>query len=353
MIEEEVVVHRHQEDVTFSGKFAEAVFSKKIGRFELPPNREDTTVSELVDPMHKYVLNSHGHRGPDFQPNVDILAAGCSQTYGVGVPESGSWPAQMARITGMSYANLSLPGVSIEWIVDAVMSYFYEFGHPKYVFVLFPDLFRGEMAVNINVNESRDTSVNDFFAYGADLDENKGVIPIDSLDPRITTKAKLSKRPHYIEDTLAVEEAVRRSIKAIRYLEQYCNATGVKLYWYSWSSDLVNLARTLPEEYKFDNYTQVDALENWVSVQGGLGSEPKVDIKIDHDPNNENSCTDEMYRTGECTCYSSCHGEYKEQYGESFHYGTDRFVAEGPGHMGVHKLIHLAEDFVKIIESNP
>ena len=348
MTAEDVVVHRHGKRVSFTGKFAESVFSKNVRHFQLPPGRQDTTISELVDPYNDYTLNQHGHRGPEFRSGIDFLAAGCSQTYGIGVPENGTWAALLAEGSDMSYANISLPGGSIEWVVDSVLSYFREFGNSKYLFILFPDLFRVEIAVNPGISKSRDHDVNDFFSYGADDDVYSGLIELDSLDPNYSNAPRTSRRPHFAEETLAAEEAIRRSVKAIRYLEQYCLASGIKFVWGSWSDDLIDLATHIPEQYAFGNFIDLMGMHEWDSTQVEGEFDKPVDMKLDH--SDDKGCDQTKLDSGKCRCYVDCHKEYSNSFQDAFHFGTDRHVNKGQGHIGVHKHLHIAEDFLAAIK---
>lgn len=49
--------------------------------------------------------DERGYRNASSSPGVDVLAIGDSMTYGYGAPAEGSWPRQLAELTGLSIYN--------------------------------------------------------------------------------------------------------------------------------------------------------------------------------------------------------------------------------------------------------
>lgn len=278
------------------------------------------------------------------------MAAGCSQTFGIGVPESGSWPALLAEKLGMSYANLSAPGASIEWIVQSLFTYFHEFGNPKILALLVPDLFRIEVVLNSDINQSREVSSRDLPTQGIDKDFKKGVVTFRSVELDINWRAKLSKRPFHIEDTIPPEEAVYRNFKHLMMLEEYCRAAGITLLWTSWSDDVNRFIEDYYDKNYFDYSFICDELFFWASDGKQEEWEKDEDFKLNHGLNPE--CPSENLSDG-CICYDkSCHSELKELYPESFHFGTDKYKKGiGNSHLGVHKHAHIALSFYNQILS--
>ena len=89
-----------------------------------------------------YITNSKDFRSPEFKKNTDLLIAGCSFTYGVGIPQEFMWAEIVAKDLNLSHANLSMPGDSVVGQVKKIFAYFKEYGHPKFLCALFPDFGR-------------------------------------------------------------------------------------------------------------------------------------------------------------------------------------------------------------------
>lgn len=87
-----------------------------------------------------YNLNNENHRGPDFVENADLLAIGCSVTYGIGLPQETTWPHRLAEELNLSTYNvLAFPGGSQSLILRQTIEYIYKYGKPKYLVALLPD----------------------------------------------------------------------------------------------------------------------------------------------------------------------------------------------------------------------
>lgn len=57
-----------------------------------------------------YNINSEGFRCEDFDDTPCLVALGCSYTFGVGLPDTDTWPALVAQARGLKVVNLSWPG---------------------------------------------------------------------------------------------------------------------------------------------------------------------------------------------------------------------------------------------------
>ena len=81
-------------------------------------NPSDFLQATLVDDpalAHRIAPGTSGHdalgfRNRDVPPQVDVVAIGDSNTYGVSAPRDGSWPAQLARELGRPVYNMGLGG---------------------------------------------------------------------------------------------------------------------------------------------------------------------------------------------------------------------------------------------------
>lgn len=341
--DDSVVIQRNGQSTELSKEFLEATFERNVKKYKYGQNQ-----AEAFDDGTEYIVNNYGYRGPDFRSGVDILAAGCSQTYGVGVPEQGTWPAFLAKKLDMSYVNLSASGASIEWIVQSLFTYFHEFGHPKILALFVPDLFRIEVVINNEINTSRDVSKKDLAIQGIDAQFTKGVVTMRSMEMDINWRPKLSKRPFPIEDTIPPEEAIYRNFKHLMMLEEYCNATGIALLWTSWSDDVNMFIEDYQDRNYFNNSFICEDLFFWAS-DGNSEWLLEEDFKLNHGLNPE--CPS-LNLSDECICYDKCHEELKEMAGDAFHFGRDRFTRGiNNSHLGVHKHAHIADSFYKEIMS--
>jgi hypothetical protein len=92
-----------------------------------------------------YKINNEGFRCDNFDKNLttELLFAGCSETFGYGGLLEDCW-AYMANneLSLKNYFNLSQPGVGYQVIIYNILSYIKEYGIPKSLFILFPNIER-------------------------------------------------------------------------------------------------------------------------------------------------------------------------------------------------------------------
>jgi hypothetical protein len=101
------------------------------------------------DRINEYKLNTLGYRSQEFR-KVPVVFAGCSITFGVGVPHEGIWSTIVGEKLGLDYVNLSVPGWSIQAIIDNLFRYFYTYGNPETLFVALPDYNRLVLTSNLD-----------------------------------------------------------------------------------------------------------------------------------------------------------------------------------------------------------
>ena len=89
-----------------------------------------------------YSLNSKGYRSTEFSKDTDLIFAGCSYTYATGLQDEYIWGNILADSLKMSRSNLGMEGWSTQAIVKNLFAYFEEYGNPKILVCLFPDLQR-------------------------------------------------------------------------------------------------------------------------------------------------------------------------------------------------------------------
>lgn len=312
----------------FKDDLADAIFSKKLLKSPLPYGWDTSDVQDKYDSYNEYSLNSYNCRGPEFINDVDFIFAGCSQTFGIGVPDDGVWPKFVSDELGGTYVNLSMLGAGMEWIADSIYRYIHTFGRPKRgIMILAPDVYRMDTVVNNTINSCPDPTIRDYvpqYYSESDLDLRLITYHLKNKEP-----ANYLKRPFPIEETAIEEESIRRTVTSLRNLEIFCNQVGIPLIWATWSDSLYEIANTIPDEYKFDNYLNLHPVL-WRPREDESGN--PIDSLLD------GVTGDEM----------TCHASLSEQYGVAFPAGTDRFkFNDGQAHMGVHRHIHVAQDFIE------
>jgi hypothetical protein len=232
-----------------------------------------------------YSVNLHGYRGPELGL-VDLLTSGCSQSFGVGIPENLTWTNMLAQ--GVSYNNLSYPGNSTVAMVEDVFKYFEQYGHPKYLRLLLPDFLRFKFIKAANENtfiQNSQGKIGEFLNTVSDADRSM---------------LKYEKLPIAIEKIMPTSVPFRSNLFAIKMLEQYVAQTDIDFKWATWHNELnVHFNK---HDYKFKNYVQSKVIE-------------------DYD-------------------YKNCHQDIKQIDPRFFDVGTDP-----QEHMGSHAHAHYAELF--------
>jgi hypothetical protein len=339
----------HNRELTFTGDFKEAIFGKHVMKMPVPLLWDSPSIKDNHEKYNEYTLNNYNYRGPDFVSGIDVITAGCSQTFGIGVPDNGPWPVHLAESLGASYVNLSMPGASVEWIINSIYRYIDTFGPPKRgIVILFPDILRNDIVINSDINTATKTNIGDFIPQYYSDDSKFRLI---SYSPMGYPAPNYIKKPYPVENTVVMEESVKSAILKIKDLERFCKYAGIKLVWSSWADSLVWLMRDIPEQYSFDNYVRIVSLADWKSHIHPIEKTPEdpegiADYKLDHIGYSDiTGCTKEMALNGTCICFSRCHFDRFEEFSLSFHEGTDR-IGQGNSHYGVHKHMHIADDLV-------
>lgn len=289
---------------------------------KIPENKKGIYLGEdLVDINHSYILNSFGYRSPEFE-NVSILAGGCSQTFGIGVPQKMTWSYQLSKNLDATCANISKPGASVQWIVQKMFAYFKEYGNPKQIVCVFPDFYRMVFATNTNllkISEDFKNNISD-------------IILLETIDE----KPKYSKSPHKVQDVIPSELAFYISCHYINILEHYCKSHNIKFAWTTWKYNLGELIKSLSREYGiFENYLDVDD-NRWINHK-----DRDILCKYKEDADNYNANAD----------FIDCHIEVKEEYSHCFDKGADYEKNPEFRHMGIHRHIHFAEAFTNFIKN--
>lgn len=305
----------------YNARFAREIFENS---FKEHPTEVSAHVK--LDNINTYRLNSSGYRSDEFGPGAELVVAGCSFTFGSGVPEDWRWGAAVARDLGMKETNLGVCAWSTQLIIENIFAYVKKYGAPKKLLCLFPDPSRSPLS-----------AVEGFLEYDDGFDGDRQVVNVmleRMTDYEYSDKPKYSRRPYQIDDVIPIELPMYFYFKYIQMLEEYCAVSGIELLWSTWDRQLGEYLEDRSDGqakhlmHGFRNYVELGSVEwDWdISVEGGgMVATMLEDSK---------------------RAYGDCHPDLEKQFGDNFYMGTD---VEGLVHWGVHKHVHIAEKFVGAI----
>jgi len=258
-------------------------------------------------------LNVHGFRSPDFINNPDYIFSGCSITLGNGLPIEKIWPEIVIKELKSSYVNISFSGDSITAQVNKIFKYINEFGNPKNIVALFPDLSRF-LAFN-----HKDLLSSKAFK-GKDL---KNTPPhnlyLESISPEENqNRINYFKRPLHLEEIVTPEISNLYSSNSIHILSQYCKSNGINFVWSTWDRSTEKLIDLMSNPYEYFMPMETDKWHYDLSSLKDIYSE-------------------------------DCHKEYSDDL--FFHNGSDLEHGIEFAHFGSHRHIHYAEKFLDKIKS--
>jgi len=186
-----------------------------------------------IGPNFLYKINSHGFRSIHFEKinknKISMLTAGCSQTFGHCLPNELRWANMLASKidqNNMQHFDLSSLGASIELIVKNIFSFIRNYGSPNYIFINFPDMYRG-------------------FRF----DEKHLIYRNVFANEKTFTKSDLESSKKFTLSFLD-QDGYMNAVTNILALEDLCNAKNIKLFWSSWSDRLLKIGSVL----NFNNF---------------------------------------------------------------------------------------------------
>ena len=176
----------------------------------------------MVDgPDFTYKINSHGYRSQHFKnlnsSSTNILFGGCSWTFGEGLPEDYTWTKlvtdgiqNLNKNKKVESFNMGYMGFSIDLIIKNIMGFIKNYGKPDYLFIVFPDFARQVKFDPYNIKYIK-THPNIHWIRDADDKAQK-------------------------EYTLGYhcENNMYSQIQLIHMLEEFCEASKIKLIWTTW-----------------------------------------------------------------------------------------------------------------------
>jgi len=200
-----------------------------------------------------YKLNKDGFRSKNFEEfnkdNINILFAGCSVTFGQGLPEELTWPYMLVEKLekkikkNISYYNLALPGASIFINYKNIISFIKNFGAPDYILMSLPETTRG-----------------------LSWDKESQSFNHMLLDAYFT-EAQNEYRNSFVQ-----ENSLMANITSLHILEYICDLLGINLLWTSWNSVSSDVYQT----FDFKNYFQFSPDHPLSIVPPKIGINEKV-----------------------------------------------------------------------------
>jgi hypothetical protein len=269
-----------------------------------------------------YTNNFHFRDTDDWESGKpsDIVALGCSHTYGIGVPQDYNWPSIVKLKTNKSLANLGICGASAASVLNSFLLYLDRVGVPKYVIGCFPDYLRYS-----HISDGRF-----YYFYKGQTVAQKVVTHVRTAD-YITgashVEDKIIKLPTDPKYVISAEESLSQYISSIYTIEKVCKFLNIKFYWGTWSGftqEMFEKNLFLEEEFCLDKNNYVKDIDIDISLDGNteeISQARGLGCKSDHEMSKEDF------------------EKYKDMWG----------VASDQNHLGIHWQHHTAENFIKKI----
>jgi len=267
----------------------------------------------------------------NFRDNVDweigkpseIIALGCSHTYGIGVPQEYNWPSILKSKTNKSLANLGICGASAASLLNVFLFYLDRVGIPKYAIACVPNYLRYNHIADGNFYSSRkgQTLAEKVVTHLRTADYDTGE---SHVEDKII---KLPVDPRYL---ISPEESLNQYISSIYIIEKVCKFLNIKFYWGTWSGPTQEIFEKnlfLEKEFCLDRKNYVEGIN--------------IDISLNKSPK-------EIFEARKLGCNSD-HEMNKEDF---IKYQSMWSLASDANHLGIHWQYHTAESFIKKIGEN-
>jgi hypothetical protein len=202
-------------------------------------------IEPMEGPVFFYRINSNGFRSDHFEKlssdNINILVAGCSYTFGEGIPEEYTWARLLENKIASLYSkpvklyNLGFMGNSILNINSLVKSFINTYGKPDYLFLCIPDLTRNVIYDGV---EKRYKNV---YAAKRYLEDRK----------------KYKYEYEYVKN-FVYENNIYLGVNIIQSIETLCNISNIKLIWTAWHKPEIEIYKNLG----FNNFFEIPSTIN-------------------------------------------------------------------------------------------
>jgi len=231
-----------------------------VGKYE--PHAQNVIVSDMtktkwgtVDEHNTYEINRFGLRG-EIDENADVIASGCSITFGLGVPEEARWTNILSTKMNKSITNLGNLGASVESICNNIIQYSLNTKMPKEVFCLFPDFFRSMVVVDKDFFQSRHLGSSQIRNNLAKDDSLSLIYCNPTINKYEDSLFMEMQDKKFIEDSTSPHQLILNSINAIYNLESFCSTNNIKLYWTTWDLNTHLIMKLLLniKDFKLKNF---------------------------------------------------------------------------------------------------
>jgi hypothetical protein len=202
--------------------------------------------ANFSDPLISYKINNYGYRSDDISSATskdNFLYSGCSNTFGIGVPVESIWSYQLnSFLKGENFINLGINSGSYKTIVYDVFNYIRNFGKPKGVFLLFPNIerqifFTDKIEKNINIQVK---------VYRNSAEEEK------------------------ILEVVSEKTNLFEFYSTVKMLEDYLIELEIPLVWTTWDTAL---HKKIIEKNTFKNYVSMDNFDVYNKTQNSAKPE--------------------------------------------------------------------------------
>jgi hypothetical protein len=204
------------------------------------PDNKNMELYDLDDIV--YNINSLGYRSEEFSkedaPN-NFLYIGCSVTFGVGLPDDVIWPYFLnKKLNGEKIFNLGINGISTNVITYNIHKYIKQFGKPKAIFALYPNIHRTESF----------------------LDDKLSII-------HFKEHAELEFGPN-LKNKVDIAAFAFSQINTIKILADYLESIDIPFFWSSWWGAFDNYVQYQDKDLfknfvKFDRSIDLDLVEQY------------------------------------------------------------------------------------------
>ena len=190
------------------------------------------------DDFYEYVsnCNSKGYRSDEFKKDHNsnhILFSGCSETFGAGDIMENSWAhmtytAISKNIECSGFFNLGKSGAGFKEIIYGIYKYIDEFKAPDSIFVLFPNVAR----TIVYLDHFGDPELRGYYSVFPDLSNDLIVTHKNNVEPDSILVDTGGRKAHRNLD----KDEFANFMLAVKGLEAYCNALGIRLFWSTWDT---------------------------------------------------------------------------------------------------------------------
>jgi hypothetical protein len=221
-----------------------SLFKNKFSGFLVPEPYNCYT-----DQGIEYYHNRTGQRCDHFSKETsqeNFLFAGCSYTYGSGLPYQHSWAYKLNKdLNGENFYNVGMPARDFQVIVNDIYTYIKLFGKPKAIFLLLPGLNR-----DYSVKLETKTGHGDHYSIYPIVS-----MSFNSKDPENQSS---NKKDHKY---LNIEKVYYDFYNTMSQLEDYLESLEIPFLWTTWDQWF---QKSLAGEKIFKNYFELDSLEEYV-----------------------------------------------------------------------------------------